>query len=220
MPEMPAVRGIGLTPIPPPISIEAISRPARTFTGDFYFTHRAKDRLWFAQGDVAGKGLPAAIVMAMIQEELEERIVRCARTACDPAATVQRIDEFLRPLLPVNRFATAVIGHLRDDGRLTITNAGHCPPLILRNDGTIETVHSTGPLLGILPNGRWTSATTQLQSGESLVLYSDGLVEAQVDGDELGVSGLRKRISAKNPRAILSQLDRVDDDLTLVVIRR
>jgi phosphoserine phosphatase RsbU/P len=220
MPEMPAVRGIGLTPIPPPFTIEAISRPARTFTGDFYFTHRAKDRLWFALGDVAGKGLPAAIVMAMIQEELEERIVRCARTACDPAVTIRRIDEFLRPLLPSNRFATAVIGTLRDDGQLTLTNAGHCPPLILRNDGRIDTINSTGPLLGILPNARWESTTSMLLAGETLVLYSDGLVEAQVAGEELGVQGLRSRIPVHNPRAILTQLDRVDDDLTLVVIRR
>lgn len=214
MPEMPAVRSIGLN------SIEAISRPARMFTGDFYFTHRAADRLWFAQGDVAGKGLPAAVVMAMIQEELEERIVRCAKTACDPASTTKRIDEFLRPLLPSNRFATGVIGFLRDDGRLTITNAGHCPPLILRNDGTVDALQSTGPLLGILPNAQWTSTTTQLESGETLVLYSDGLVEAEVDGAELGVHGLRERICAENPRAILDQLDCVNDDLTLVVIRR
>ncbi|HEX2834291.1 MAG TPA: PP2C family protein-serine/threonine phosphatase [Thermoanaerobaculia bacterium] len=216
---MPAVRSTGLSPIRPG-SIEAVSRPARTFTGDFYFTHRAKDRLWFAQGDVAGKGLPAAVVMAMIQEELEERIVRCARTACDPASTTQRIDEFLRPLLPSNRFATAVIGFLRDDGRLTITNAGHCPPLILRTNGQVDVIPSTGPLLGILPNARWTSTTTHLDRGETLVLYSDGLVEAEVDGEELGVQGLLARICAENPHAILGQLDRVEDDLTLVVIRR
>ncbi len=220
MSEMPALRGLGVTPVAPPVFIEAISRPARTFTGDFYFTHRAADRLWFAQGDVAGKGLPAAVVMAMIQEELEERIVRCARTACDPASTSQRIDEFLRPLLPSNRFATAVIGHLRDDGQLTIANAGHCPPLVLRNDGRIDAIDSTGPVLGILPNARWHSVTTHLDFGESLVLYSDGLVEAQIDGDELGVEGLRTRMCRTNPRAILTDLDEVTDDLTLVVIRR
>jgi sigma-B regulation protein RsbU (phosphoserine phosphatase) len=221
---MPALRGLGVTPVVAPVSrplfIEAISRPARTFTGDFYFTHRAEDRTWFAQGDVAGKGLPAAIVMAMIQEELEERIVRCARTACDPAITTQRIDEFLRPLLPYNRFATAVIGWLHDDGRLAITNAGHCPPLILRNDGRIDTIGSTGPLLGMLDNARWTSHRTHIERGETLVLYSDGLVEAQVDGEELGVAGLRDRISAENPGAILNQLAEVSDDLTLVTIRR
>lgn len=222
MSEMPAVRGLGLTPmpVPRPVSIEALSRPARTFTGDFYFTHRAKDRLWFAQGDVAGKGLPAAVFMAMIQEELEERIARCAKTACDPASTARRIDEFLRPLLPSNRFVTAVIGHLRDDGRLTITNAGHCPPLLLRKDGQIDTIGSTGPVLGILPNAQWQSVTTHLEFGESIVLYSDGLVEAHVDGEELGVAGFRARLGAEHPHAILNQLDEVSDDLTLVVIRR
>jgi len=226
MSEMPAVRRVGVTHADGnnvgvnPVSIDALSRPARTFTGDFYFTHRRGERLWFAQGDVAGKGLPAAVVMAMIQEELEQRMVRCAHTACDPAATTRRIDEFLRPLLPSNRFATAVIGHLHDDGRLTIVNAGHCPPLILRKDGRIETIPSTGPILGILPNATWRSYQTHLDFGETLVLYSDGLVEAQVNGDDLGVDGLRSRICAENPRKILDQLDEVNDDLTLVVIRR
>ena len=80
MSALPTIRGLNGS-----YAIEAISRPARTFTGDFYFTHRAADRLWLAHGDVAGKGLPAAIVMAMIQEELEERVVACAETACDPS---------------------------------------------------------------------------------------------------------------------------------------
>ena len=54
--------------------VRAFSRPARAFTGDFYVTHRHDDRLWFALGDVSGKGINAAVVMAMIQEELEHRI--------------------------------------------------------------------------------------------------------------------------------------------------
>ena len=105
---------------PPHSEVHAIPRPARTFTGDFWFTHRANDRLWFAIGDVAGKGLPAALVMAMIQEELEHRIASCARTMCDPEATVQRLHAFLRPLLPrklraryrcePNRSASATVG--------------------------------------------------------------------------------------------------------------
>ena len=119
----------------PRFDVHAISVPARTFTGDFWFTHRTDDRLWFALGDVAGKGLPAALVMAMIQEELEHRIASCARAGCDPATTMQRLHAFLKPLLPSNRFATAVIGWLRDDGALTLVNAGHCPPILLRSDG-------------------------------------------------------------------------------------
>src|SRR5688572_8500495 len=103
-------------------TVLAVSRPARTFTGDFYVTHRTDERLWLALGDVAGKGLPAAIVMAMIQEELEHRIAACAETRCNPATTMGRLHEFLEPLLPSNRFATAVIATLRDDGELTIAN--------------------------------------------------------------------------------------------------
>jgi sigma-B regulation protein RsbU (phosphoserine phosphatase) len=158
--------------------VHAISLPAKTFTGDFWFTHRAVNRLWFALGDVAGKGLPAAIVMAMIQEELEQRITSCATAGCDPATTMHRLDEFLKPLLPSNRFATAVIGWLDDDGSLTIVNAGHCPPMIVRADGRIEEINSTGPVVGIVPNSRWHSTTITLAPDDLLVLYSDGVIES------------------------------------------
>ena len=73
---------------PANVDVHAVSIPARNFTGDFYFTRRHGERLWFALGDVAGKGLNAAVIMAMIQEELEHRIASCARTGCDPAATM------------------------------------------------------------------------------------------------------------------------------------
>src|SRR5437763_1509568 len=153
MQTMPALRGLNQLPLfdnvaPPPAAafdVAAFSKPARKFTGDFYLTHRDGDRLWFVVGDVAGKGLPAAVIMAMIQEELEHRISSCAATRCDPSVTMQRLHEFLHPLMPSNRFATLVIGTLRDDGTLTIVNAGHCSPLLVRN-GAIEQIDSTGPV--------------------------------------------------------------------------
>jgi phosphoserine phosphatase RsbU/P len=195
---MPALRSVSVP------DVRAISRPARTFTGDFYYTHRNEDRLWLALGDVAGKGLPAAIVMAMIQEELEQRIDSCAMAECDPSQTLLRLHEFLAPLLPRNRFATAVIGWLNDDGKLTIANAGHCPPLIVRRNGTIEEIGSTGPLLGVLPNARWCSRVVQLEEGDALVLYSDGVSEAIVDGEELGVHGLRALLArSTSPETVL-----------------
>ena len=232
MSQMPAVRGLKIAQLPlfRPYDIRsiaevyAVSRPARTFTGDFYFTHRHRDRLWLALGDVAGKGLPAAIVMAMIQEELEQRIVSCAATACDPSATMQRLHEFLRPVMPSNRFATTVIGYLRTDGTLTIANGGHCPPLIVRRNGEIEEVGSTGPVLGILPSSTWTSATTRLARGETLVLYSDGVIESCAD---LGVSGLRELVAKHAQRGpnglatgVLAELGKTNDDVTMVVVRR
>ena len=239
MPEVSAVRGVNVLQLPlfrsarrrtapTGVDVHAISRPARTFTGDFFFTHRHGNRLWFALGDVAGKGLNAAVFMAMIQEELEHRITSCAATECDPAATMERLHVFLRPLMPSNKFATVVIGHLRDDGLLTIANAGHPPPLVVRANGTIDEVASTGPAAGILASSRWTSTSTNIGRSETVLLYSDGIIESETDGEELGVAGLRAIASASvAPRsasatadAIVAKLGTVSDDLTLMVLRR
>ena len=217
-------------PAPAAVDVHAVSIPARTFTGDFWFTHRAADRLWFAVGDVAGKGLPAALVMAMIQEELEHRIASCAAAGCDPATTMQRLHALLRPLLPSNRFATAVVGWLADDGTLRLTNAGHCPPLIVRADGSVDEIPSTGPAVAILPSSRWQSTTLALAPGEMLVLYSDGVIEsASPEGGEFGTRGILRALppdgcSREVAGAIVEAVDRHtgggrEDDLTVVVIR-
>lgn len=213
MSTMPAVRGVNS------FDVQAVSRAARTFTGDFYFTHRHDDRLWLALGDVAGKGLPAAIVMAMIQEELERRIASCASMECDPAQTTLRLHEFLAPLIPRNRFATAVIGWLRDDGKLTLVNAGHPPPLIVRRSGFIEELESTGPLLGVLPNAAWRTTTTWLAEGDALVLYSDGVSEAIVDDGELGVAGLKRLLAKTTSARELVDALATTDDVTMLVLR-
>jgi len=218
----------------PSIDVHAISIPARTFTGDFWFTHRTRDRLWFAIGDVAGKGLPAALVMAMIQEELEHRLASCARTGCDPAVTVARIHAFLRPLLPRNRFATMVIGWLGDDGTLRVVNAGHCPPLIVRTDGRFDPIPSTGPVVGVLPAPRWETATLTLASGEHLLLYTDGVTEATSadDDEEFGRHGIERalRTSARSSARMVAAnvFEAVErhaggmrgDDLTLMAVMK
>ena len=215
---------------PASVDFHAVSRPARTFTGDFYFTHRHGDRFWFAVGDVAGHGLSAAIFMAMIQEELEQRITACALTECDPAATLRRLHEFLRTLLPSNKFATGVIGYLQDDGTLRVSNAGHPPLLIVRRDGSIEQIGSTGPVLGLLPGGKWSTRRARLAAGESVVLYSDGLIEGTSrSGEEFGVNGVMAAAvgnsAAEMGMRITSAFDahvarKREDDLTLVVARR
>jgi serine phosphatase RsbU (regulator of sigma subunit) len=219
-------------PCPAAVDVHAVSIPARTFTGDFWFTHRAGDRLWFALGDVAGKGLPAALVMAMIQEELEEQITSCARIGCDPAITVARLHAFLRPLLPRNRFATMVLGWIRDDGTMRLTNGGHCPPLILRADGGIEPIDSTGPAVGLLPLSRWRSQTFSIAPGDALLLYSDGVSEAaSADGAELGMQGIVRALratpssAAEVASAVVDAVHvhaggRREDDLTVLVVAR
>jgi phosphoserine phosphatase RsbU/P len=218
------------------LDLHAVSRPARTFTGDFYFTHRYEDGIWVVLGDVAGKGLPAAVAMAMIQEELEHRIADWVATRSEPARIMLHLHSFLEPLLPPNRFATAVVGHLWDDGTFAFANAGHCPPLIARRDSTVEDLPSTGPMIGLLPRPRWTSEGTRLAQDETLLLYSDGLVEATSGaGEAFGsaslskllsrASGLGKQNARKISEAILAALDRHtrgerQDDQTLVVVKR
>jgi len=104
---------------------------------------------------------------------------------------MKRLDGFLKPLLPSNRFATAVIGWLDHDGSITLVNAGHCPPMIVRADGSIEEIDSTGPVIGIVPNARWHSTTLVLNPGELLVLYSDGVIESpSADGRDFGTEGI------------------------------
>lgn len=217
-------------PNPASVDVHAVSLPARGFTGDFFFSRRQGHTLWIALGDVAGKGLNAAVVMAMIQEELEHRIGSCSRNECDPSATMSRLDAFLRSILPPNRFASAIIAQLHDSGRLRIVNAGHPPALIARRDGAIHEIGSTGPVAGLVPNGRWSSATLQLGRGDTLLLYSDGVIEALDGTTELGVEGLRAAFGASASgstaravaRALLQQIDSHEkhDDLTLFIARR
>src|SRR5438132_702778 len=124
--------------------------------------------------------------------------------------------------------------HVGDANRTPrIANPGHCPPLILRRDGTVESIASTGPVIGMLSEARWSSTTTRLERGDTLVLYSDGLVEAHsANGEEFGVGSLQKSLkprpgatAASLAAGILEAVQRHtngarQDDLTLVIVRR
>lgn len=220
-------------PFPDPFDVHALSIPAGTFTGDFFFIERQPTELWLALGDIAGKGLHAAVFMAMVQEELEKRISSCSLTGCDPASTMTRLHDVLRPLFPYNRFATAVIARVATDGTMQIANAGHCPPLILRADGTIEEIGSTGPPVGILPVARWCSTRTRLGKGDTLLLYSDGLIESQSESCQEFTLGKVRDLLTNRPhpsaRALTQylrdavhehSLGKRDDDLTLLAVKR
>lgn len=178
--------------------VHAIAIPAGTFTGDFYHTTREGDRFRFAIGDVTGKGLRAAVIMAMIQETLESRLAG-AEALSD---VVEEINQFLLPELSGNRFASLVIGELRGNGELLIVNAGHPPPLLIRRNKTVETLSSTGPVTGILTGVHWCTFNRHLETGESLVLYTDGVLEAvSVDGEEFGLERISSAVSTSENTA-------------------
>ncbi|HEU5181844.1 MAG TPA: PP2C family protein-serine/threonine phosphatase [Candidatus Polarisedimenticolia bacterium] len=239
MPPLPALRGleIGTPPLPPGRrhgwDVHAFSRPARTFTGDFYLTRRGGGSLWLALGDVAGKGLPAAVFMAMIQEKLEELLDGCASRSLRPAQALRHLNEFLLAQLPANRFATAVVARLSADGALEIANAGHCVPLIRRREGSLQGIAPTGPVLGILADPQWTAVRTRLRATETLLLYSDGLVEAPSGrAEEFGMGRIRSLLAgaaASDARGIAGKMVKAaeehaggtrHDDLTVVVAQR
>jgi serine phosphatase RsbU (regulator of sigma subunit) len=216
------------------VDFQAVSRPARAFTGDFYFTHRHGRTLWVVIGDVAGKGIEAAVVMAMIQEELESNIALCARENSDPTVTMTRLDLFLRRILPSNRFATVAIAQIHDDGSLVVVNGGHCALMIARRDGSVQSIDSTGPVVGLLPSPRWYSVRHRFDRGDALLAYTDGVIEARSDADEeFGTERLRdvfveaaqQKRASSIAEAIAAAVTahangRRDDDLTIIVARR
>ncbi len=239
MPSLSALRGLETAaPLPRPAprpgwDVHAFSRPARTFTGDFYLTRRAGGSLWLALGDVAGKGLPAAVFMAMIQEKLEESLAGCAARSLRPAEALRRLNEFLLAQLPANRFATAVVARLGGNGTLEIANAGHCVPLIRRREGSLQPIAPTGPVLGVLTDPRWSSVTARLRADETLLVYSDGLVEApSARAGEFGMRRIRSLLAgaaAADARGVAGGIVKAveahsggtrHDDLTVVVARR
>lgn len=211
-----------------PYAIRAVSRPASEFTGDFFASFEVEGALWFAVGDFAGHGLSAVVFMAMIQEVLETTVRSCS--AGDPAEVVASLDRDLREIFPSNRFATLVVGRASRDGEILVANAGHCPPVIVRSDGTIESIGSHGPVVGLSPLPGWTQQVVHLGRGERLFLYSDGLLEASdVNGDEFGETCLFGRLQNFHPAQPLeSILDAVEahangrrnDDMTIFLLQR
>lgn len=206
--------------------VDAVSRPLTEFSGDFYFSKVVGGDLWFALGDFAGHGLSAAVYSAMIQEELLFAIQSCSHV--DPAEALAVLHSKVQPEFPFNRFASLVVGRLRPDDSLQLVNAGHCRPIIRRNDGKLEEIDSHGPVLGLLPRGRWVQGEMTLRHGDALLLHSDGLLDAtDSSGSEVGAARLHEWIRASSSLSLRDDLlrhfdaftcGRQSDDLTLMVV--
>jgi sigma-B regulation protein RsbU (phosphoserine phosphatase) len=210
--------------------IFAFSQPARSVGGDLYqATLRDDGRLGVALGDVSGKGVGAALIMAMVQgllgllHELGQPI----------DAMLPALNRSLLQHIPGNRFLTLGLGILHEDGTLEIANAGHCPLAVLRGDGTVELVPPHGPILGLLPQAVWRVGSVKLASGDAVVFYSDGISESfSPKGEEFGVEGVRctlTTLGGRNAesvgRALLDAASahragrEADDDVTLLVVQ-
>ena len=148
----------------------------RTVGGDYYdFFPYPDGRVALALGDVSGKGMPASLMMMA----LHARVQVLAEDPGNLGAFMVRLNKATCAKCPSNRFITFFFCVLdTNTGELTFANAGHNPPIIVRASGDAEMLEGGGPVLGILPIAPYKEMRAQLNKGDMLVLYSDGVTEA------------------------------------------
>ena len=214
------------------IEICGLTRPANTVGGDFYDVLPLPDgRIIVTLGDVAGKGSPAALLMALLLAVLRTLVDE----DLDPPALMQRLNGQICRHSPRSRFITLFYAvYTPASGQLQYVNAGQTPPFIRRADGTFEKLRATGVALGMFEGSSFASAATSLEPGDTLVLYSDGVTEAESpQGQPFDESGLEAFLStyaafsaAEMGAEIIRTVERYagqsrfTDDLTLLVLKR
>lgn len=158
--------------------------PARTVAGDFYdFFFIEEDELGFVIGDVSGKGVPAAIFMAVSRTVLRAT----ARSGVEPGECLGRVNRLLCSDSASKLFVTLVYGILHTaSGRVDYAIGGHGPPYILQGEGSVKALDNLGGLIvGALPHATYSTASITLAPGDSLFLYTDGITEAMTAQQEL-----------------------------------
>jgi serine phosphatase RsbU (regulator of sigma subunit)/anti-sigma regulatory factor (Ser/Thr protein kinase) len=210
--------------------VAALYRPAREVGGDFYDVIPLKDgRVGFVVGDVTDKGVPAALVMAATRSVLRAS----AQRLVDPSAVLERVNDSLCPDMPEKMFVTCLYGVLDPEtGRFRFANAGHDLPYVKTADGSVE-LRARGMPLGLMPGMVYEEDERILQPGESLLLHSDGIVEAHdPNGEMFGFPRLKEAVATYPGGAALIGLVLDDlrahtgpdveqeDDITMVTLAR
>ena len=213
----------------PGYDVAAYYQPAREVGGDFYdFLQLPDGRLVVIVGDVSGKGVPAAIVMAITRTML-----RAAYRLGSPGEILEQVNNHLFPDIPPNMYVTclAILLDTRT-GHLQYANAGHGLPYLRHADGVSE-LRATGMPLGLMPNMSYEDKEIILKPRESVLLYSDGLVEAHDPRREMfGFPRMQRFVGARPGGAtliedLLGKLERFtgdeweqEDDITLLTLQR
>jgi serine phosphatase RsbU (regulator of sigma subunit) len=211
---------------------QGISFSCYEIGGDYYdFIQRPDGRMMIALGDVSGKGTAAALLMSSLHAAIHAQVA----TQRDLRDTISSVNQYLADNTPANRFVTLFMAELEPrTGQLRYINAGHNPPLIGRTDGSVAQLASGGFPLGIMPGAEFEVGETQLQQGEVLVVYSDGVSEAvNLREEEFGLDRLtdvvRRNVSAsaaglrdkvESALSAFTQTAPANDDITLVIVKR
>ncbi|MCP9928200.1 PP2C family protein-serine/threonine phosphatase [Cyanobium sp. CH-040] len=229
----------GMLPLAEPLFPEredlevcGLVEPAASVGGDLFDAFFVADgRLFVCIGDVSGHGVSAALLMARTIGLLRS----LAMNAGDPAALLQNLNASLCDGNETSLFVTLFCGFLDPaTGRLVYSNAGHCPPLLVTGGQVADLPLPRGPLAGVFRQASYANSETQLQPGDLLFSYTDGITEAEnAAGQPFGLAGCEQLLRAHHHRhlpeildAIRSDLHRfnsgadLDDDCTLLLLRR
>ena len=214
-----------------PAEIKGVSIPAREVGGDFFNYFVLPDgRLALLVGDVSGKGVSAALLMANVQATLRARLPLEMNLAKLAAELDREIDEST----PRGVYLTLFIGILDTDGRtLRYVNAGHNPQFVIRRAGGIEPMSSTGLPIALYSGHEYHDASIAVAAGDLLFFYTDGLVETENEaGDMFGAERLQEVIASVQAQGIETVLQHVEtvvrsfrgrteplDDATMMALR-
>jgi serine phosphatase RsbU (regulator of sigma subunit) len=224
----------GLLPSTPPVvagyGICGINFPCRTVGGDYFDFMMEGDQFLFALGDVSGKGTGAALLMTVLRAA-----VRAHWAERPTSQAVSRINRTVCQNVPSNKYVTFFMGSLDPpSGVVSYVNAGHNPPLLVRADGSVDTLAEGGMVLGFVDPTDYGEGTAELRPGDMLVVFSDGVTETWSAADEeYGEARLAELLVRERnlgpealQAALLEELDdfargtKATDDRTLIVIKR
>jgi serine phosphatase RsbU (regulator of sigma subunit) len=222
----------GTAPEVPGADLAGFNAPCRTVGGDYYdFFPYAEGRVGLALGDVSGKGMPASLMMMA----LHARVQVLAEDPSNLASFMSRLNKATCANCPINRFITFFFCVLdASTGALAFANAGHNPPIVIRASGEAEMLEGGGPVLGVLSMAPYSELHAQLERGDMLVMYSDGVTEAaNVDYEQFEEERLidvlkrrRTESAADIVQAVVQSLADFAagapqaDDITLLVAKR
>jgi serine phosphatase RsbU (regulator of sigma subunit) len=204
---------------------------ARHVGGDYYdFLALGQERLGLLIGDISGKGIAAALLMANLQANLRSQFALARE---QPRLLLQSVNRLFYQNTVDSAYATFFFSEYDDRTQhLRYANCGHLPALLLRHDGTLERLHSTGTVLGLFEDWDSPAAECQLYPGDTLALYTDGVTEAvNAAGEEFGEQRLTEALQQRGELSAYGLLASVveeiqkfspheqHDDITLIVAK-
>jgi phosphoserine phosphatase RsbU/P len=210
------------------IELAVAWQPMQDVGGDCFDTLTFGSSLGVSIADIAGKGLPAALLMSNLQAAVRA----FAQETAEPSSVCASVNRLLCRNMASGRFATFCYARVEPEaGRIVYSNAGHNPPLVVRAGNRITPLSEGGMVLGIFPENVYAQAETAIATGDRIVFYTDGITEARnPDGEEYGDERLAAAALASRALPVEGMKDalfadvtefsqgKFDDDATLIVV--